>query len=153
MAYKLEVTGENLAEFANNFRQIIGAFIPVLQHGQPPVPPAGGQPVSPNGDNPAVSANGDNPVTNNEEPKSEGDVPAKSKRNAKKADEPKQTDEETKPKITIEDVREKLKELGAKKDHAAVFDLLKPYGVRKASEIPAEKYAEVISKVNEALGG
>lgn len=146
MAIKLEVTGENVADFAANFRALIGTFIPVLQHGMPR------QPLTPSD----MPPNGDNPATPDTQQEPERDVPAKTKRNAKKADEPKQTDLEEKiaeTKVTIEDVRAKLKELGAKKNHDAVYEVLKEYGVRKASEVPAEKYSEVIAKVNKALEG
>jgi len=53
---------------------------------------------------------------------------------------------------SLEDLRTALNALGEKKDHDTVWALLKEFGTQKASEVPAEKRAEVIAKANELMG-
>lgn len=126
MTIRLEVTGESMAEFKANFAALIGTFLPLVMQPKPEAPKV-------------------------EEPKPlEGEVipPKKDKKKA----EPKQVDIEEKIAETpsVEELREKLKALGAV-SHELVFELLGKHGAKNASTVPPEKRAEVIAAVDAKL--
>ena len=57
--------------------------------------------------------------------------------------------DENKPKVTLEQVRAKLADLTRKGKRAEVKKLLEVYGANKLSEVPADKYAELMEKAAE----
>lgn len=135
---RFEVTGDSMAEFRTQFAQAIGAFMPMLTTTAP----------APTVEQATASVQ-EQPK---EEAKSDKVKPAKAK------DKPKQIDleekiAETAAKITIEDLRGKLKALGEKKGHDAVFKLLEDFGAKNASSVPAEKYADVVAQIDKTLEG
>ena len=52
--------------------------------------------------------------------------------------------EENKPKVTLEQVRAKLADLTRKGKRAEVKKLLEVYGANKLSEVPPDKYSELM---------
>ena len=57
--------------------------------------------------------------------------------------------EENKPKVTLEQVRAKLAELTRNGKREQVKALLNEFGANKLSEVPADKYAELMEKAAE----
>lgn len=57
--------------------------------------------------------------------------------------------QEEKPSYTLEQVREKLMDLSRNGKRAEVQEIITSYGVKKLTEIPAEFYAEVMTKVSD----
>jgi len=53
------------------------------------------------------------------------------------------------PKYTLEQVRAKLADLTRKGKRAEVKALIQSFGVSKLSEVPADKYAELMEKADE----
>ena len=57
--------------------------------------------------------------------------------------------DENKPKVTLEQVRAKLADLTRNGKRAEVKKLLDEFGANKLSEVPADKYAELMAKAEE----
>lgn len=53
------------------------------------------------------------------------------------------------PKYTLEQVRAKLADLQRKGKRAEVKELIQSFGVSKLSEVPADKYTELMAKAEE----
>lgn len=75
------------------------------------------------------------------------DAPEKAKETA--ATEPEEPATDTP--ITVEQVRAKLAELTKAGKQAKAKEIITSYGAKKLSDVPLEKYAEVITKATEAL--
>lgn len=130
---RFEVTGQDVQEFRQQFAASLAVFLPMLKGPSP---------------SPAEVMAED--ARQQAKVEVEPEKPAKEPKAKAKG---KQTDLEEKiaETPTIEDLRAKLQALGSKKDHETVFKTLEPYGVRKASELPPEKRAEVIATVDKLL--
>ena len=57
--------------------------------------------------------------------------------------------DENKPKVTLEQVRAKLADLTRNGKRAEVKKLLNEFGANKLSDVPADKYAELMAKAEE----
>lgn len=66
-----------------------------------------------------------------------------------KEDVQEQTPEEKPAEVSLEDVRAALGELQKSGKRAEVKELIKAFGCTKLTEIPADKYAEVLKKAGE----
>ena len=124
MTIRLEVTGETVEEFKQQFGQVLGVFVPFLTGARPAAPKE------------TVTASGGEPkeTAKSEKPKPVKDAAKKDA--APKGDAP-----------SLDDLRAMLQKLGAEKSHDAVYEVLGEFGVKKASEVPEGKRAEVIEKV------
>ena len=67
----------------------------------------------------------------------------------KLAEEQKAAERTTKPAYTLEQVRAKLADLTRKGKRAEVKALIQSFGASKLSEVPVEKYAELMAKAEE----
>jgi len=65
------------------------------------------------------------------------------------AEEQKAAERPTKPAYTLEQVRAKLADLQRQGKRAEVKALIQSFGVSKLSEVPADKYAELMAKAEE----
>lgn len=82
------------------------------------------------------------PITNHDVPKIEGESPQVETNEQAPVS-------ETEPKITLETVRIKLAELSQAGKRPQVKELITSFGAKRLSDIPANKYAELLQKASE----
>lgn len=127
MTIRLEVTGETVEEFKQQFGQVLGVFVPFLtgsrQAPKETATASGGEPKE---------------TARSEKPKPVKD--AAKKETPPKDDAP-----------SLDDLRAKLQTLGTEKSHDAVYEVLKQFGAKKASEVAEDKRAEVIEAIDAKL--
>lgn len=146
---RLEVTGDTVEEFGTNFARVIAVFAPFVKNGVQQMRDAAAKNTTPVEDAPPTQPEKPEPI--------EGEIipPKKEAKPPKEKAKPKQTDiedaiKEAKP-PSVGDVREKLMALSKSKGDDVVWELLGEFGVKKASDIPDDKRAEVIAKIDGLL--
>lgn len=138
MTLRFEVTGETLQELGRNLAQALPLFLPLLKAHQVVAQGPVEEPSLP-----VVEVQAE--VVETETFTVEAPKPDKKPR--KKAEAAPAGEKAP----TVDDVRTALLKLAAETSHEECFAILQEYGVRKASDLPPEKFAEVIAKINGIL--